>query len=85
MGYKINLIEYGTYTEETYKYVLRRSFFGVWIGTTESQGIALQEALAANVPLIVLNSRNMSRSRPAREIRPAENTGRIQSHLGAIF
>ena len=58
-GFKINLIEYGSYDEETYKSVLRQSFFGVWIGTTESQGIALQEALAANVPLIVLNSRNI--------------------------
>jgi hypothetical protein len=58
-GFKINLIEYGSYDEKNYKSVLSRSFFGVWIGTTESQGIALQEALAANVPLIVLNNRNI--------------------------
>jgi hypothetical protein len=71
-GYKINLIEYGSYTEALYKDVLKRSKFGVWIGTTESQGIALQEALAANVPLIVLENQNiLDHNRPEKYDLPA--------------
>jgi len=30
--------------------------FGVWIGCSESQGIGLQEALATNLPLLVLDA-----------------------------
>lgn len=55
-GYKVHVLVYGQYTEEEYKTVLEKSWFGVWIGTTESQGIGLQEALASDLPLIVLNN-----------------------------
>lgn len=51
-----SIIEYGKYSEEEYKKVLNESKFGIWIGCTESQGIALQEALATNLPLIVLDA-----------------------------
>ncbi len=56
---KVNLISYGSYNEAEYKSALKKSSFGVWVGTTESQGIGLQEALATNLPLIVLENTNI--------------------------
>lgn len=57
---KLNLdyrvIQYGFYTEEEYLQALNECRFGIWVGCSESQGIALQEALATNLPLVVLDS-----------------------------
>ena len=50
------LIEYGKYSEQDYIQALKEAKFGIWIGCTESQGIGLQEALATNLPLIVLDA-----------------------------
>lgn len=44
---------YGSYEREDYRRFLRRARFGVWVGAHESQGFALQEALACDVPLLV--------------------------------
>jgi len=41
------------YGEEDYLNCLKKSKFGVWVGRHESQGFALEEALACNVPLLV--------------------------------
>jgi glycosyltransferase involved in cell wall biosynthesis len=53
---KYILIEYGHYKEEEYKKALCKSKFCIWIGCSESQGIGLQEALASNIPIIVLDA-----------------------------
>ncbi len=47
------LIRYGSYKEDDYKDVLHAATYGIWIGRQESQGIALQEALSCDVPLLV--------------------------------
>ena len=52
-------IEYGKYKEEDYIEILKSVKFGIWIGSHESQGFALQEALCANVPLLVYNVKTM--------------------------
>lgn len=52
---KQHIFHYGSYQEENYREILKRSRFGIWVGLSESQGFALQEALASDVPLIVLN------------------------------
>ena len=49
------VIEYGKYSEQDYKEALASCRFGIWIGTSESQGIAQQEALASGLPLIILD------------------------------
>ena len=56
---KYSLIEYGKYSEQEYIKALKEAKFGIWIGCTESQGIGLQEALATNLPLIVLDSKSL--------------------------
>jgi hypothetical protein len=53
------LFRYGTYQEEDYLRVLKQSKFGIWLGSHESQGFAVEEALSCNVPLLVLNVTSM--------------------------
>ena len=43
------------YSEDHYLNCLQNSKFGFWLDAHESQGFALQEALACNVPLLVWN------------------------------
>jgi hypothetical protein len=54
------LLKYGFYNEDEFKNVLINCSFGVWLGRHESQGIALQEALASDLPLIVINATRFS-------------------------
>ena len=59
LGLRYTLLQYGSYQEDEYLNVLRSSRFGIWIGSHESQGFALQEALSTNVPLAVWNVKSM--------------------------
>lgn len=52
-GIAYELVSYGNYDEQTYKNLLQTSKYIVWVGRQESQGIALQEALAMDVPILV--------------------------------
>jgi len=52
-GIKTITIRYGQYREVQFKDYLSRAKYLLWIGQPESQGIALQEALASNVPVLV--------------------------------
>lgn len=58
-GLKYTILKYGQYTEAEYKRILYSSKFGIWIGTHESQGFGLQEALATNTPLVVWDATSM--------------------------
>ena len=58
-GFEPIVIEYGKYNEEEYKKALQIAEFGVWVGTTESQGIGMQEAFASDLPLIVIENTNI--------------------------
>jgi hypothetical protein len=60
MGFEPVVIKYGHYSENEFKAALKDSLFGVWIGVHESQGIALQEALASDLPLVVLDATRFS-------------------------
>ena len=50
---KYSIITYGSYQEVAYQKGLRRAKYIIWVGRQESQGIALGEALASNIPIIV--------------------------------
>jgi hypothetical protein len=56
----VTVFSYGSYDEEAYLAALRECAFGVWLSGHESQGFALQEALAADVPLLVWDARCMT-------------------------
>lgn len=47
------------YKEDDYINFLKTCKYGIWLGTHESQGFALQEALSCNVPLLVWNVKRM--------------------------
>jgi hypothetical protein len=48
------VLEYGSYSQEEFKSVLNRVSAAIWIGDTESQGLALLESWSMNVPTLVL-------------------------------
>lgn len=56
---RYDIIEYGYYSEEEYKIKLSQAKYLIWLGRQESQGIALEEAMASNVPIIVCEPKNM--------------------------
>ncbi len=47
------LIRYSQYNETDYLEALQATAFVIWHGCSETQGLALQEALACNVPMLV--------------------------------
>jgi hypothetical protein len=57
------LFEYGEYEEEAFLKAVKSSKFGVWIGGSESQGYALLEALSCNLPLLVIDIKDISEVR----------------------
>lgn len=52
-GWKPHIIKYGCYEKNTYKRLLNNSQFAVFLSKNESQGIALAEAWAMDVPTLV--------------------------------
>jgi hypothetical protein len=59
LGIPYNVFEYGRYKEDEYKQSLKNTKFVVWIGIHESQGFALQECLASNVPILLWDAQTM--------------------------
>lgn len=49
------IIKYRHYKQKEYLKLLRNCRYLVWLGRIEAQGIALQEALACNVPMLVFD------------------------------
>lgn len=48
------------YNERDYINTLQKAKYGIWLGRHESQGFALEEALAMNVPLLVWDVTSMN-------------------------
>jgi glycosyltransferase involved in cell wall biosynthesis len=53
-------IVYGSYKQADFLSLLRAVRFAVWVGSHESQGFALNEALASNTPVLVWNVRTLA-------------------------
>lgn len=53
LGIEHEIIVYGEYKQEEYLRQLAQSKYVIWHGCHESQGIALQEALACDVPILL--------------------------------
>lgn len=52
-----NLFDYGSYRNEELKTKAKFSKFGLVLGRTESQGIAINQLICADLPLFVINSK----------------------------
>lgn len=52
-GYKFSLLTYGSHSRLRYLFELARSKYVIYVGRTESQGLALQEAWAMSVRTLV--------------------------------
>lgn len=50
------VLEYGSYSQSEFKSILSRVKAAIWIGGTESQGLALLECWSMNVPTLVLKN-----------------------------
>lgn len=53
---KVEVIKYGEYKINEYKQALNNAAFMVWLSMSESQGLALLEALSMNVPVLAWDS-----------------------------
>lgn len=58
MGFQPLVVEYGNYLARHFKQKLSEAFFAVFISRSESQGIALAESWAMDVPTLVFNPGN---------------------------
>jgi glycosyltransferase involved in cell wall biosynthesis len=63
IGLSPQLILYDSYKEEEYKRLLQQVGLVVWHGRAESQGIALQEAMACDVPVLVCDVTSVRQTR----------------------
>ncbi len=52
-------ITYGSYSQDNYIKKLKNTKYIIWIGRQESQGIALEEALSMNIPILVWDVKNL--------------------------
>jgi glycosyltransferase involved in cell wall biosynthesis len=64
------LIIYGTYTEAEFKQLLNQTSLIIWYGRHESQGIALLEALACDLPMIVCDATSVAQEIPTHPYTP---------------
>lgn len=58
-GINYQRINYGSYKQEDYLKALAKSRYVIWYGRQESQGLALQEALAMGCPILVYDVRTI--------------------------
>jgi hypothetical protein len=73
------LIVYGQYSEDGYREALSNASFVVWHGCHESQGVALQEALACDVPVLVCDVTRLSQARGGYRFPEVFDTIRVTS------
>tara|TARA_Y100000310_G_scaffold335387_1_gene417304 strand:+ start:1548 stop:2399 length:852 start_codon:yes stop_codon:yes gene_type:complete len=53
LNQKWTIVEYGDYSEEEFKKIIKNSRYCFSLNNTESQGIALQEIMSSNLPMFV--------------------------------
>ena len=62
MKLKYSCVTYGNYSEPEYQELLAKASLIIWHGLHESQGIALQEAMACNAPILVCDVTSLSQA-----------------------
>ena len=59
-----DIISYGSYKQKDYLEKLKNTKYVIWLGRQESQGIALEEAMSMNVPVLVWDVQNIGHWTP---------------------
>lgn len=59
---RYGVLSYGRYSEAEYLRSLQDVSFVIWVGGHESQGIAMQEALACDVPVLVWDATSLGQA-----------------------
>jgi glycosyltransferase involved in cell wall biosynthesis len=77
LGLPFSVIKYGTYVEDEYRQVLADASLVIWHGCHESQGLALQEAMACDVPILVCDVVRLSDSWPLQQFPTALESVRV--------
>ena len=62
-----DIITYGAYNQEEYVKKLKEARYVFWLGRHETQGIALEEALSMNVPMIIWDVSNLGHWKPRKK------------------
>jgi hypothetical protein len=83
-GWESTIIRYGFYRKNEYLRLLRESQFALFFSASESQGIALLESWAVDVPTIVWN-RGWAFLKKSNKKIPASSAPYLNSQLGAFF
>ena len=55
---KFTTLRYGSYTQSQFKSTLEQVSAAIWIGGSESQGLAIMECWSMDIPTLVLSRRN---------------------------
>jgi glycosyltransferase involved in cell wall biosynthesis len=72
LGLHCTLVIYDRYTELEFKEALAKTNFIIWHGPHESQGLALQEAMACNVPILVCDATSLLQAKSSKYRFPSE-------------
>lgn len=54
-GFQVEILIYGKYKQKIFKDLLNKASFVIWIGHTETQGLAQFQAWSMNVPTLISN------------------------------
>ena len=58
-GDDFTVIKYGSYQEVDYLEAISKAPYCVWVGSHESQGFAMQEAMSCDTPIFVVNVKSL--------------------------
>ena len=61
-GIPYRVLRYGGYSEDEFRALLRETSFAVWVAGTESQGLAMAEAMASGVPVVVYDCTRLTQN-----------------------
>lgn len=67
-GQTFEVIEYGRYNEQQFIETISRSRYGIVLDNTESQGVAIEEMLSCNLPLLVWDVTHWSDRGPQHKV-----------------
>jgi hypothetical protein len=85
LGYEVEILQYGNYSQETYLNLLRKSKFVVFLTGTESQALAQFQAWSMDVPTLVLAQAEYVNPKTAGYMVPASSSPYLTASTGHFF